>query len=92
MIAAHNHLNTMEIGPFAMLFSLEENDRIFVNTADDGLQIYTVYANELLEPDDMQKMASIAQSEENSIILVTCENEMVEGGYMNRRAVFAKPQ
>ncbi len=92
MIAAHNHLNTMEIGPFAMLFSLEENDRIFVNTADDGLQIYSVYANELLEPDDMQKMASIAQSEENSIILVTCENEMVEGGYMNRRAVFAKPQ
>ena len=92
MIAAHNHLNTMEIGPFAMLFSLEENDRIFVNTADDGLQIYTVYANELLEPDDMQKMASIAQSEENSIILVTCENEMIEGGYMNRRAVFAKPQ
>ncbi len=92
MIAAHNHLNTMEIGPFALLFSLEENDRIFVNTADDGLQIYSVYANELLEPDDMQKMASIAQSEENSIILVTCENEMVEGGYMNRRAVFAKPQ
>lgn len=92
MIAAHNHLNTMEIGPFAMLFSLEENDRIFVNTADDGLQIYSVYANELLEPDDMQKMASIAQSEENSIILVTCENEMIEGGYMNRRAVFAKPQ
>lgn len=92
MVAAHNHLNTMEIGPFAMLFSLEENDRIFVNTADDGLQIYSVYANELLEPDDMQKMASIAQNEENSLILVTCENEMIEGGYMNRRAVFAKPQ
>ncbi|MBQ6504396.1 MAG: class F sortase [Flexilinea sp.] len=91
MIAAHNHLNTMEIGPFALLFSLEENDRIFVNTADDGLQVYSVYANELLEPDDMQKMASIAQSEANSIILVTCENEMVEGGYQNRRAVFAKP-
>ncbi len=91
MIAAHNHLNTMEVGPFALLFSLEENDRIFVNTADDGLQVYSVYANELLEPDDMQKMASIAQSEANSIILVTCENEMVEGGYQNRRAVFAKP-
>ncbi|MBQ6519182.1 MAG: class F sortase [Anaerolineaceae bacterium] len=91
MVAAHNHLNAEEFGPFALLFSLEENDRIFVNTAEDGLQIYSVYANELLEPDDMQKMASIAKSEENSLVLVTCENEMIEGGYMNRRAVFAKP-
>ena len=91
MIAAHNHLNAEEIGPFALLFSLEENDRIFINTPEGGLQIYSVYANELLEPDDVQQMASIAQSQDNSIILVTCENEMVDGGYMNRRAIFAKP-
>ena len=91
MIAAHNHLNNEEFGPFALLFSLEENDRMFVNTAEDGLQIYRDYANELLEPDDLQKMASIAQREEKTMILVTCENEMVEGGYLNRRAIFAKP-
>ncbi|MBR6090603.1 MAG: class F sortase [Anaerolineaceae bacterium] len=91
MIAAHNHLNTEEIGPFALLFGLEENDRIFINTADGGLQIFSVYANELLEPEDLGKMASIAQSHEGSIILVTCENEMIEGGYQNRRVVFARP-
>ena len=91
MIAAHNHLDTMEMGPFGLLFSLNENDRIFVNTADGELQIYSVYANELLDPDDMQKMASIAEQESNSLILVTCENELVEGGYLNRRVVFAKP-
>ena len=91
MIAAHNHLNAEEIGPFALLFSLEENDRIFVNTPDNGLHMYSVYANELLEPDDMQKMASIAKRENNSLILVTCENEMVDGGYQNRRVVFARP-
>lgn len=91
VVAAHNHLNLEEMGPFGLLFSLDENDRIFVNTADGGLQIYSVYANELLEPDDVDKMAAIAQTEENTLVLVTCENEMIEGGYQNRRAVFAKP-
>ena len=91
MVAAHNHLNAEEIGPFALLFSLEENDRIFVNTPDGGLQIYSVYANKLLEPDDVKAMESIAREEENSLILVTCENEMIDGGYMNRRTIFAKP-
>ena len=39
----------------------------------------------------MQKLAAIAQSEDNCLTLVTCENELVDGGYQNRRAVFAKP-
>lgn len=91
MIAAHNHLNAEEIGPFALLFSLEENDRVFVNTPDNGLQMYSVYANELLEPGDLEKMASIAQKADDALILVTCENEMVDGGYQNRRVVFARP-
>ena len=91
MIAAHNTLNAEETGPFYLLFGLKENDRIFVNTADGGLQIYAVYANELVEPGDMQQIASIAENEEGSLILVTCENEALDGGYMNRRAVFAKP-
>ncbi len=91
MIAAHNTLNAEETGPFYLLFGLKENDRIFVNTAEGGMQIYAVYANELVEPGDMQQIASIAENEEGSLILVTCENEALDGGYMNRRAVFAKP-
>ena len=91
MIAAHNHLNETETGPFLLLFDLAENDRIFVNTDDGGLMMYSVYANELVRPDDLEKVASIAQQEENSLILVTCENESIEGGYLNRRVVFARP-
>ena len=90
LVAAHNHLNTQEIGPFAFLFDLKENDRIFVNMPDDGLKMYSVYANELLEPNDFRQMAAISEGEEGSLILITCENEMIDGGYQNRRVVFAK--
>ncbi len=90
MVAAHNHLNTQEIGPFGFLFDLDENDRIFVNMPDGDLKIYSVYANELLEPNDFTQIASISENEEGSLILVTCENEMTDGNYQNRRVVFAK--
>ncbi|MBQ6508193.1 MAG: class F sortase [Flexilinea sp.] len=90
MVAAHNHLNTQEIGPFGFLFDLDENDRIFVNMPDGSLKIYSVYANELLEPNDFSQMASISENEDGSLILVTCENEMINGSYQNRRVVFAK--
>jgi hypothetical protein len=39
----------------------------------------------------MEMMASIAESEENTLVLITCENESADGGYLNRRVVFAKP-
>ena len=28
-------------------------------------------------------------AEENGLVLVTCENESPEGGYLNRRVIFA---
>lgn len=37
-------------------------------------------------------IASTAENEPGSLILLACENESVEGGYLNRRVVFAKPQ
>ena len=48
------------------------------------------YANELLAPDDMQKLAAIAGQEEAPLVLITCENESIEGGYLDRRVIFAK--
>ena len=90
MVAAHNHLNTQEIGPFGFLFDLSNNDRIFVNMPDGSLKIYSVYANELLEPNDFSQMAAISENEDGSLILVTCENELTDGSYQNRRVVFAK--
>ncbi len=91
VVAAHNTLNNTEYGPFAMLSAAEINDMIMVNTENGSFSSFRVYANVLLEPDDMQKLAEIAGQEENSLVLVTCENESVGGGYLNRRVVFAKP-
>jgi hypothetical protein len=65
---------------------------IFINSSDLGFLNYTVYANKLLKPDGFKEIVSIAEQEPGSLILVTCENESVEGGYLNRRVVFAKPK
>lgn len=91
VIAAHNHLNNTETGPFLALGSLESGDKVFVNAADGSLISFSVYANELLAPTDMEKVASVAEQFENSLVLITCENETLEGGYANRRVIFAKP-
>ena len=89
--AAHNTLNDTEFGPFALLGTLELNSLIAVSGRDSGLRTFRVFANELLAPDDMEKMAAIAEKEENTLVLITCENESAGGGYLNRRVIFAKP-
>lgn len=33
--------------------------------------------------------SAVAAAGENTLVLVTCENESSEGGYLNRRVVFA---
>ena len=92
VIAAYNTLDIDTLGSFALLSSLEENDMIFVRSADDDLMSFTVYANELVGSYGFSAIASAAENEPGSLILVTCENESVERGYLNRRVVFAKPQ
>ena len=91
MIAAHNTLNDTEFGPFAMLSLLETDDLIAVSGKQNDLKVFRVFANELLAPDDMKTVASIASREADTLVLITCENESAEGGYLNRRVVFAKP-
>ena len=91
VVAAHNTLNDTEYGPFALLGTLELNELIAVSGIGSDLRTFRVFANELRAPDDIDKMASIAEREENSLVLITCENESVEGGYLNRRVIFAKP-
>ena len=88
VIAAHNTLNDTTYGPFAMLATMEKGDRIFVTGGDGELLSFEVYANELVEPDGLAAIEALA--EENALVLLTCENEAIGGGYLNRRAVFAK--
>lgn len=91
LIAAHNTLNSTEYGPFALLSQLEESDRVFVRTGQNDIMSFSVYANELLDPSDFESVKKFAEREPGSLVLITCENELVEGGYLNRRVIFAKP-
>ena len=90
IVAAHNTLNDTEYGPFALLRTLEENDLITTVDSEGDMHLFRVYANELLEPDDMETLEAIAGRETNPLVLLTCENESAEGGFLNRRVVFAK--
>ena len=70
--------------------TLETGDVILVDDGEGISRMFSVFANELLAPDDFRTMAAIAETEPNTLVLVTCENETLDGGYLNRRAVFAK--
>ena len=90
IIAGHNTLNNTEYGPFARLSELSINDLIVVSTGRE-VKNFRIFANERLASDDMPKLLSIAEQEADTLVLVTCENESKDGGYLNRRVVFAKP-
>lgn len=89
IIVGHNHLNTQEAGPFALLQTVQEGVRVFITDAEDQLKIYQVTANLLLAPDDMESLE--ANISEDSIVLITCEDETLDGTYLHRRVVFASP-
>ena len=88
IIAGHNTLNDTDYGPFALLSTLEVNDTVIVRDENGALKFFRVYANELLEPDDMERLSALAG--EDALVLLTCENESASGGYLNRRVVFAR--
>ena len=90
VLAAHNHLNDTESGPFASLRFMEEGERIFVRDNKNGLQTYAVYANVKASETDFEAVDYIADAFDNTLILITCEDEMVSGGYANRRIVAAR--
>jgi len=89
IIAGHNHIDLGNAGPFAFLLNLKENDRIYVHTAEDKILGYSVYANQLVQPDDVD--AIFQNTIPGSLVLITCEQELLEGGYQYRRIVYAKP-
>ena len=87
VLTGHNHLNTEEMGPFALLSSLELGERIFINSQDGRSSIYEVFASEKIAENDFSSLKRLAGMEENELILMTCEDERPEGGYANRRIV-----
>ena len=51
----------------------------------------SVVENELISADDAAVLEAMANQFENTLTLVTCENELSEGGYANRRVIAAIP-
>ena len=91
VLTGHNHLNTMEAGPFVLLNEMGIGDRIFVLDPQDEMQIFAVYANEKIAETDIRGLQRIAERFDDSLTLITCEDERTEGGYANRRIIAAKP-
>ncbi|MBR6088991.1 MAG: S8 family serine peptidase, partial [Anaerolineaceae bacterium] len=89
VLTGHNHLNTTAAGPFVFLSSLESNDRIMITDSEGNMQLYSVYENNKIPAD---AFASIADKlKNNTLVLITCEDESADGGYLNRRVIFASP-
>ena len=88
VLAGHNHLNTEEKGPFATLSGLKVSDLIFIRGAKDASRTFVVYANEKFAADDTEGLLSYARP--GCMILITCEDESIDGGYLNRRVIFAE--
>ena len=89
ILTGHNHLNNTEAGPFLAIGTLQEGDRIMVNDADGGLMKYGVYGNYKIASNGFASIAD--EIRENTLVLITCEDESVDGGYLNRRVIFAEP-
>ncbi len=88
VLAGHNHLNTMEKGPFAGLSAMKVSDLIFIRGAKNASRTFVVYANEKFAADDIDGLLSYARP--GCMILITCEDESIDGGYLNRRVIFAE--
>lgn len=92
VLTGHNTLNSTEAGPFAFLSFMEEGDMIFLLNKYNQLKPYTVYAVEKIGATDSAALERIASMDENSLTMLTCEDELPEGGYASRRVVAAKPE
>ena len=89
VLTGHNHLNTTEAGPFALLSKLESGDSLMVTDSRGAMQTYKVYKSAKVPSDGFGRIAG--DLKENALVLITCEDESIDGGYLNRRVIFALP-
>ena len=88
VLVGHNHLNTQEKGPFVELSAMKVSDLIFIRGAKDASRTFVVYANEKFAEEDIEGLLSYVKP--GCMILITCEDESINGGYLNRRVIFAE--
>lgn len=90
VLAAHNTLSHEEYGPFALISALEKGERIFVRDENDSMMIFEVYSNAKIEASDVRGLFAAASEYSPSLTLLTCEDELITGGYASRRIVSAR--
>ena len=90
VIAGHNTLNAEEYGPFAAIRQLKSGDHFFVRDRGGRLMTYEVYGNQKIGSHDVKALEEAAVMYENTLTLLTCEDERPEGGYASRRIVSAR--
>lgn len=88
VLAGHNHLNAEEQGPFNGIGKLKESDLIFIQGAKGASRTFVVYANEKIPAEDIEGLLSYTKP--GAMVLITCEDESIEGGYFNRRVIYAE--
>ncbi len=89
ILTAHNHLNNTENGPFLALGSLAAEEHIFLTDADNRLYPYKISGNYKIDADGFASIAGYLG--ENTLVMITCEDEAASGGYLHRRVIFADP-
>ena len=90
VLAAHNTLDSDTYGPFALIRALRQGDRFFIRTQENELMIFEVYGNEKINEYDYEALYKLGSQYENTVTLMTCEDERIEGSYMNRRIISAR--
>lgn len=90
ILTGHNHLNTTEAGPFALLSSLGSGDSIMITDSRGVMRTWQVYKSAKIPADGFSRIAGDVK--ENALVLITCEDESPEGSYLNRRVVLAEKQ
>ena len=91
ILTGHNHLSGTEAGLFALLSQLEPGTKIFVRKKNAEIISFAVIRNELVAAEDISALENIVNQFENTLSLITCENERLSGGYAYRRIVIAIP-
>ena len=90
VLAAHNTLDAQTYGPFALLSEINVGDHIFIRKQDGRLLIFEIYSNEKISEYDFEALYKQGYQFDNTVTLMTCEDERIEGGYASRRIVSAK--
>ena len=90
VLAAHNTLDAEIPGPFAQISTMNAGDHIFIRKHNNRLLIFEIYANEKISEFDYETLYKTGFQYDQTVVLLTCEDERAEGGYSSRRIVAGK--